>query len=941
MEVKFLPCLRWGLIILIVALSACSSSTPSPQTEDITIDNLAVENWFGDNDPGVQYSQDWSYVKASQYADGDSHVSTSSSANLTFHFSGTSLKLYASKSKNAGKFKVYIDGAYKQEVDLYSSWLSPLYNQQVFYSSLTPGTHSVKIVHSATKNLFSKGYDINLDRIKIAGRLFSAPASLKTVSVPSVANLSNYIVDKSAAVVLGKAFFWDMAAGSDGQACASCHFHAGTDNRIKNQISPGLNAGDTSFQTTASGGKGGPNYTLKLADFPLHKFSDPANPYSSVLFSTNDTISSQGVFLADFQALPDSSALDDLCSNLNDGIFHVGSSNTRQVEPRNTPTMINAALNFRNFWDGRANNVFNGVDPFGKRNSAAKIMTYNGSKISYETLDLRNSALASQATGPAVSTLEMACVNRKFADLGKKLIVRQPLAFQQVHAQDSVLASYRNSSGKGLNTTYRALIQKAFNSKYWNAPGDYSGYSQMENNFSLFWGLALQAYQDTLISDETPYDDYAEGNKGALSDAAKRGLDIFIGKGHCISCHSGSEFTSAATSQQKENEEGGLIERMYMGNGKLAIYDRAFYNIGVTPTNQDLGVGAKDPFGNPLSFSKQYIDSKFVDPIKVNPCTFDVPFSSLLCSYSPLFSLKYEKIAVDGAFKVPGLRNATLTGPYFHNGSAASLEQVVEFYNRGGNFRNNPELDPDIQPLGLSASERADLVAFLVSLTDPRVENEAAPFDHPQLFIPNGHEGNEYSVTQDEQHRAKTDWLEVPAIGKYGRSSEGLADLKDFVWTLKNGGPDLKKASLPSNTPQPEPSPNPSVKNILLNGDFEAGLSGWASGDTTVSLSADAAQGSSALQMTAWGWLQQDIQAADLVVGKTYTLSVKGKSISGQSCTVGFSGAGFSVSLSFSSSSYSQKSLAQLLPAGADWGAVYFTSEAGTCLFDEVILSSK
>ncbi len=938
MEAKRPYYFSWVLILVILILSACSSNSPSPKAEDPQIDNLAVQNWFGDNDPGVTYSADWSYVKSSQYADGDTHVSSNTSANLSFNFSGTSLSLYANKSKNAGKFKVYIDGAYKQEVDLYSSWLSTVYNQQVFSTNVPTGSHSVKIVHSGSKHLFSKGYEINLDRIKIAGKLLSAPPSLKTVSVPDVSGLSNYIVDKSAASALGKAFFWDMAAGSDGQACASCHFNAGIDNRIKNQLSPGLNAGDTSFQQTASGGKGGPNYSLKLADFPLHKLSDPANPYSSVIFNTNDTISSQGVFLADFKSLPDLSVFEENCDGLADPIFHIGSSNTRQVEPRNTPTMINAALNFRNFWDGRANNVFNGVDPFGKRNSSAKVMAYNGSSVSYEGVDLRNSALASQAVGPAVSTLEMACINRKFADLGKKLIERQPLAFQSVHSQDSSLASYRSNSGKGLNTTYRALIQKAFNSKYWSAPAKQNGYSQMENNFSLFWALALQAYQDTLISDEAPYDSFAEGNKAAIGDAEKRGLELFIGKAHCIACHTGPEFTSAATSQQQENKENGLVERMYMGNGGLAIYDRAFYNIGVTPTKDDLGVGAKDPFGNPLSFSRQYISGKFVDPIKVDPCTFDVPFSSFICGYTP-WNVSSERVAVDGAFKVPSLRNVELTGPYFHNGSTASLEQVVEFYNRGGNFRDNPELDPDIQPLGLSTSERAELVAFLKSLTDPRVKNEAGPFDHPQLFIPNGHEGNETSVSKDGKGRAKTEWLEVPAVGKYGRSNEGLVSLKDFVWTLNNGGPNLLKAAFPGSSPMPTPSPE--IKNLLLNGDFETDLSNWSIYDSTVSLSSDALSGSKALKMTAYGWLQQDIGSSSLTVGKTYTLSVSAKSPGGQTCTVGFSGAGFSTSLSFSSSSYSQKSTTQILPTGANWAAIYLASDSGTCLFDDISLSSN
>jgi hypothetical protein len=83
--------------------------------------------------------------------------------------------------------------------------------------------------------------------------------------------------------------------------------------------------------------------------------------------------------------------------------------------------------------------------------------------------------------------------------------------------------------------------------------------------------------------------------------------------------------------------------------------------------------------------------------------------------------------------KVPSLRNVELRAPYFHNGEMATLEDVIAFYNRGGDF-NGPNKDPNILPLGLSPQQRADLAAFLRRpLTDPRVPLEQAPFDHPAL----------------------------------------------------------------------------------------------------------------------------------------------------------------------------------------------------------------
>ena len=88
-----------------------------------------------------------------------------------------------------------------------------------------------------------------------------------------------------------------------------------------------------------------------------------------------------------------------------------------------------------------------------------------------------------------------------------------------------------------------------------------------------------------------------------------------------------------------------------------------------------------------------------------------------------------------GEFKVPSLRNVELRAPYMHNGRFATLEDVVEFYNRGGDFPAANTPGNLIRPRGLSAQQKADLVAFLKRpLTDLRVRNELPPFDRPQLY---------------------------------------------------------------------------------------------------------------------------------------------------------------------------------------------------------------
>src|SRR3989440_313298 len=88
-----------------------------------------------------------------------------------------------------------------------------------------------------------------------------------------------------------------------------------------------------------------------------------------------------------------------------------------------------------------------------------------------------------------------------------------------------------------------------------------------------------------------------------------------------------------------------------------------------------------------------------------------------------------------GEFRTPNLRNVGLRGPYFHDGHFATLEEVVDFYNRGGDF-NAPNIDHNlIRPLNLSPQQKSDLVAFLRgALTDPRVAAGSAPFDRPLLY---------------------------------------------------------------------------------------------------------------------------------------------------------------------------------------------------------------
>src|SRR3954454_9193308 len=286
-------------------------------------------------------------------------------------------------------------------------------------------------------------------------------AALSTMPVPTPPDLQRFVKNNTAAQKLGKALFWDMQAGADGrQACASCHFNAGADNRSRNQV-------------TARGGNftlKGPNAQLAAADFPLHKLSDPYNSGSAVLSDTDNVVGSQGVIPAHFTDVTEGDPFDGQKLDALDPDFHVGAVNVRRSTGRNTPSAINAVFNFRNFWDGRAQNEFNGVNPFGTRDPDARIGQANGSGgVDKVAVSLPNSALASQADGPPGNPVEMSADGRTLSDIGKKLLTLQPLGEQSISSSDAVLGDLAHPSGRGLDTSYGQMIRQAFASDLWDS----------------------------------------------------------------------------------------------------------------------------------------------------------------------------------------------------------------------------------------------------------------------------------------------------------------------------------------------------------------------------------------------------------------------------------------------------------------------------------------
>jgi cytochrome c peroxidase len=161
---------------------------------------------------------------------------------------------------------------------------------------------------------------------------------------------------------------------------------------------------------------------------------------------------------------------------------------------------------------------------------------------------------------------------------------------------------------------------------------------------------ALATFERTIVSGPAPFDRWIDGEESAISEAAKRGFDLFNGKAGCAECHSGWNFT-----------------------------DGSFHDVG-TANGDDIGRARLFPSSTKLRY----------------------------------------------AFKVPTLRDVARRAPYMHDGSEPTLEAVIDLYDRGGIDR--PSRSELIKPLGLTKRDKADLIAFLETLTQ-----DPAPFAAPTL----------------------------------------------------------------------------------------------------------------------------------------------------------------------------------------------------------------
>jgi cytochrome c peroxidase len=208
---------------------------------------------------------------------------------------------------------------------------------------------------------------------------------------------------------------------------------------------------------------------------------------------------------------------------------------------------------------------------------------------------------------------------------------------------------------------------------------------------------ALAAYLETLVSRRSAFDDFrdalAEGDAAAAARypvAAQRGLKIFVGKGNCDLCHSGPAFT----------------------NGEFA-------DVGVMHVAAQGRVDSGRPGG-----IKELLSDRFN---LLGP--YDDDASGAAASKTRRVAFQHHG---PGEFKVPGLRNVALTMPYMHNGSLATLRDVVLHYSELDAERFHADGERTLRPLHLSQQEVDDLVAFLETLTDLSLVTDPGRLRPPQ-----------------------------------------------------------------------------------------------------------------------------------------------------------------------------------------------------------------
>lgn len=260
------------------------------------------------------------------------------------------------------------------------------------------------------------------------------------------------------------------------------------------------------------------------------------------------------------------------------------------------------------------------------------------------------------------------------------------LCANTVYDADNLAGEYANVFGLGDCTGVPGIGTIAGQSDNWGR-NDFAGLAvAVQDRINLLFanfGKAIGAYEHKLVSKNSAFDQWAEGNENAMSASQKRGLKLFIGKGNCVRCHSGPNFA-----------------------------DGSFHNLGVPQIGGPLGTLDEGRYTGVADLLSASVNGTFNTAGIYNGTP----------SVNRVSGLSQNSTDI-GKFKTPTLRSVNRTPPYFHNGTFNSLWDVVNFYNFAGNAGNFPGTkDPILTTRRMTNEEMEDLVNFLKAL-----EGEALP----------------------------------------------------------------------------------------------------------------------------------------------------------------------------------------------------------------------
>ena len=232
------------------------------------------------------------------------------------------------------------------------------------------------------------------------------------------------------------------------------------------------------------------------------------------------------------------------------------------------------------------------------------------------------------------------------------------------------------------------------------------------------WAKALEAYQVLLVNhDGTPFDDFIANGPLSLgiSESARRGGQLFVGKGGCVDCHNTPLFS-----------------------------DGDFHNIGVAQVGPDVPTLADCRAGTACDCETagstsclpwgRFTGLSRLESAKNKNLLRTGKWSDMMSDQSRMADDAVTPTdAMKGAWRTPSLRNVAETAPYMHDGRYATLEEVVAHYNRGGDPDAVGTTDIRIRPLALTDGEQADLVAFMLTLSGPPLaaKHTTLPADMP------------------------------------------------------------------------------------------------------------------------------------------------------------------------------------------------------------------